>query len=88
MHLERIFAIVLRQLYLIRGSFTRVLPLFVWVAIDIVLWGYLTQYLNTITASGLNFVPILLGAILLWDFLVRIMQGTTMAFMEDRSNLQ
>lgn len=80
---SRIGAIVLRQFYLIRSSFSRILPLFIWVAVDIVLWGFLTRYLNTVTASGFNFVPVLLGAVLLWDFFIRIMQGVTMAFFED-----
>ena len=79
----RVCAIVLRQFYLMRGSVARMLPLFVWVAIDIVLWGFITKYLNSVTASGMNFVPMLLGAVLLWDFLTRVMQGVTMAFFED-----
>ena len=37
------------------------LPLFTWVAIDVVLWGFITKYLNSVTESGLNFVPTLLG---------------------------
>ena len=28
-------------------------------------------------------MPALLGAVLLWDFLTRVMQGVTMAFFED-----
>jgi ABC-2 type transport system permease protein len=83
MHLRRSAAVVLRQAYLIRGSPSRVFPLFVWVAIDIVLWGFITRYLNSVTASGLDFVPVLLGAVLLWDFLTRVMQGVTMTFFED-----
>lgn len=83
MKLCRIAAIVLRQYYLIRGSLSRVMPLFAWVAIDMVLWGFITKYLNAVTMSGFNFVPTLLGAVLLWDFLVRVMQGVTIAFFED-----
>ncbi len=83
MQFNRIFAIVLRQYYLLSGSLTRLLPLFIWAAIDIVLWGFITRYLNTITTATHSLVPAFLGAILLWDFLVRVMQGTTMAFMED-----
>jgi ABC-2 type transport system permease protein len=74
---------MLRQFYLIRGTLSRVLSLFVWVAVDIVLWGFITKYLNTIASPGFNFVPLLLGAVLLWDFLVRVMQGVTIAFFED-----
>jgi ABC-2 type transport system permease protein len=83
MQLNRISAIVLRQYYLLRGSLTRIVPLFVWAAIDIVLWGFITRFLNSVSASGHDFVPIFLGAVLFWDFLVRVMQGTSMAFMED-----
>jgi ABC-2 type transport system permease protein len=83
MAFNRAAAIVLRQFYLIRGSPSRIFPLFVWVAIDMVLWGFMSRYLNSVTAPGLDFVPALLGAVLLWDFLTRVMQGVTMAFFED-----
>jgi len=83
MNFTRVFAIVLRQYYLIRASFSRVLPLFIWVAVDIILWGFLTRYLNSVALSGVNFVLAMLGAVLLWDFFIRIMQGVTMAFFED-----
>lgn len=79
---RRMYAIMLRYFYLLRGSISRVAPLFSWVAVDIVLWGFLSRYLNTITGS-FNFVPALLGAILLWDFFIRVMQGVTMTFFED-----
>ncbi len=70
MSTQRAAAIVLRQLYLYRGSPARILPLFGWVAIDVVLWGFITRYLNSVASSGYNFVPALLGAVLLWDFFV------------------
>ena len=82
MHPSRIFAITLRQYYLMRGSPVRILPLFIWVAIDILLWGFITKFLNS-TAQGTNFVPILLGAVLLWDFFTRIMHGIATSFFED-----
>jgi ABC-2 type transport system permease protein len=83
MNFDRVAAIVLRQCYLMKESPARVLPLFAWVAIDVVLWGFITRYLNTITSFGFNFVPTLLGAVLLWDFFIRVMQGVTTAFLED-----
>ena len=79
----RVGAIVLRIFYLYRGSPQRVFPMFTWVAVDILLWGFLTRYLNSVSQAGFNFVPALLGAVLLWDFLTRVMQGVTMAFFED-----
>ena len=80
---RRTAAVVLRQYYLLRGSVARIPPLFAWVAIDITLWGFITRYLNSVSNAGFNFVPALLGAVLLWDFFIRVMQGVTTAFLED-----
>jgi ABC-2 type transport system permease protein len=83
MNTGRVFAIVLRQIYLLRGSPVRLLPMVAWVAIDIVLWGFISRYLDRVTGPGASFTVSLLGAVLLWDFLSRVMQGTTTAFFED-----
>ncbi len=81
--LRRVAALLLRQFYLLRGSPARFVPLFAWVAIDIVLWGFITRYLNSVSGARFNFVPAMLGAVLLWDFMARVMQGITTAFLED-----
>ena len=83
MRLRPIAGIILRQFYLFRSSPVRLLPTFAWVAIDIVVWGFLTRYLNSVSSGQVNFVPSLLGAVLFWDFFTRIMQGVTTAFFED-----
>jgi ABC-2 type transport system permease protein len=83
MRTRHVAAIMLRQYYLLRGSLSRLVPLFAWVGIDIILWGFIARYLNSFGATGLNFVPLLLGAVLLWDFFTRVMQGVTIAFFED-----
>lgn len=80
---RRVFALLLRQFYLLRGSVARLLPLFGWVFIDMLLWGFMSRFLNRVASPGYNFVPALLGAVLLWDFFTRVMQGVTMAFFED-----
>ena len=80
---RRVAAVVVRQAYLLKGSPARVLPLFAWVAIDVVLWGFLTRYLDSVSHAGIDFVTVLLGAVLLWDFFARVMQGVTMTFFED-----
>ncbi len=83
MRFSAVAAIVLRHFYLLRGSTARILPLFAWVAIDMVLWGFISRYLNSITSTGFDFISAFLGAVLLWDFFTRVMQGVTMAFLED-----
>jgi ABC-2 type transport system permease protein len=78
----RIFAIVLRQYYLTRDNPTRTLQIFLWPFLDIVLWGFISKYLNEVSPGG-DLIPVLLGAIILWDFLSRVMTGVTMTFFED-----
>jgi ABC-2 type transport system permease protein len=82
-NLRPIAGIVLRQIYLLRGSPVRIAPMVSWVGIDIVLWGFITRYLNTVNGGGHDFVPTLLGGVLLWDFCTRIMMGVSTAFLED-----
>ncbi|MGZ3771336.1 MAG: ABC transporter permease [Bdellovibrio sp.] len=84
MNIHRMTAIVLRQFYLVRGSSSRIVPLFAWVAVDLVLWGFITKYLNSFNlGKNVNLSASLLSAVLLWDFFMRIMQGVTMTFFED-----
>ncbi len=83
MKFSRVAAILLRQFYLYRGSVARAVPLFAWVAIDMMLWGFMAKFLGGITLSRYQFVPALLGAVLFWDFMSRVMQGVTTAFFED-----
>ncbi len=83
MFFTRTTAIVLRNYYLLRGSPARLLPLFVWVGIDILLWGYITRYLNTVTVPKVSLVSSLLGAVLLFDFFTRVIHGVATAFFEE-----
>jgi len=66
-----------------RSNYSRIISLFLWITVDIFLWGFLTHYLNKITKPEFDFVQLLLGAILFWDFFTRIMHGVAMGFLED-----
>jgi len=83
MNPKRAYAIFLRQVFLLRGSPTRLFQIFVWILLDIVLWGFITQYLNNVAAATFSFVPVFLGAVVLQNFLTRVQQGIAVAFFED-----
>ncbi len=83
MRFSRAFAITLRHLYLIKGSLSRVLPIFAWVTIDMILWGFITRYLGTFGMPGFTVGTALLGAVVCWGFFGRVMHGVSMAFFED-----
>ena len=55
MNPSRVGAIVLRQFYLYRGSPQRILPIFAWVAVDILLWGFVSRYLNGVAHCRIQF---------------------------------
>ena len=48
-----------------------------------VLWGFLTRWLGAAGGFRFDLVTVLLGAVLLWDFMARVMHGVATAFFED-----
>jgi ABC-2 type transport system permease protein len=81
--LRRIGAIVLRHLYLMRSSWPRLADLFYWPIVQMLMWGFLQNYLNQhssfLAAAGGS----LLAAILLWDMLIRGQLGLSVSFLEE-----
>ncbi|MDC3091098.1 ABC transporter permease [Rickettsiales bacterium] len=82
--LTRIFAMLFRYKILVLGSLPRVLSIFYWPSIQIILWGFFSNFLISIeeesTKSSLSF---LLSAVILWDVLFRGQLGLSMTFFEE-----
>lgn len=83
MSFTRVFAIFLRQAFLLRRSMGRLFGIFYWTTVELFLWGILTVYLNRIGNAEVNFVTMLLGALIFWDFFLRIQHGVATSFLED-----
>lgn len=81
--MRRIFAIFLRQFFLIKGSPVRFINIFSWILIDVLLWGFITRYLGQVGSSGFNFTSVFLGAVVLWGFLSQMQRGFILAMLED-----
>ena len=81
--LRRIGAMVLRNLYLLRSSGPRILELFYWPAVQLVLWGFITQFFATNSTWVAQASGVLLGAVLLWDVLFRGQLGVSLGFFEE-----
>lgn len=85
--LNRIQAMVLRYVYLLRGSWARIFELIYWPTVQMVTWGFLQSYLGR--ASGASSAPfavaggILIGSMLLWDILLRGQLGFSIGFLEE-----
>lgn len=59
------------------------MDIFFWPVISILTWGFLTIYLQKISAESVNVVSILLGAIIFWELLQRFQNGVSITFLEE-----
>ena len=71
--LGRILAIGYRHLCLYKRSPARLMEIFYWPLLDLLVWGFLTLYLERVRTM-LPAVAFLLGAMILWDILYRSQQ--------------
>ena len=83
MNWHRISALVLRYTFLYTRSVPRIIEMFFWPVMELLVWGMLTQYLQTGPYKVPGFIKFLLGATIFWDILYRSQQGTTNSFLED-----
>src|SRR3989344_7120026 len=83
MSLSRIYAIFLRQVYLFTHNWTRFFSMFIWILVDVVLWVFITKYLNSVNYGSFDFIPVFLGAIIMWNLFIRFQQGMIMPLLED-----
>lgn len=81
--LRRIFALVVRYFYLVQTSWPRLLELVYWPTMQMILWGFLNQFLATQSAWVAQGAGILIGAVLLWDVLYRAQLGVSVVFFEE-----
>jgi len=80
---RRIFALMLRHFYLMRGSWPRVLDLIYWPTMQMVLWGFITLFLITNSTWVAQAAGVLLSAVLLWDILFRGNISLFLSFEEE-----
>lgn len=80
---HRIAALIARHLYLYRRSLPRIMEIFYWPFLDLVIWGFITLYLARYQSQVPGFVTFFLGALILWDMLFRSQQGITISFLEE-----
>ena len=83
MNWNKIFALSLRHIYLIKGSFPRILDLIYWPTIQIFLWGFISKFFTLNSTFYENTVGVILSAAILYDFLFRSSISYNMMFLEE-----
>jgi ABC-2 type transport system permease protein len=83
--LTRIIAMFQRYLFLHRRSLIRAFDIFFWPVMDLLIWGFVTMYIQQEVAVGpiAQLIVFLIGAMISWDIHYRGQQAVTISLMEE-----
>src|ERR1700744_359581 len=81
--LGRVGAMTLRYWYLLSRSWPRLLDLVYWPALSMITWGLINVYFSDHATILTATAGMLLGAVMLWDVLLRGNLGFTYSFLEE-----
>ena len=80
---HRVGAMVLRYLYLLRSSWSRVLELIYWPAVQLLVWGFLQFYIAQNSGFFARAGGVFIGSVMMWDILFRGQLGFSISFLEE-----
>lgn len=80
---NRILAMVVRYIYLMRASWPRLLELTYWPTVQMILWGLISRFLAGHSEWVAQAAGLLIAAVLLWDVLFRAQLGVSVVFFEE-----
>ena len=78
---RRISALLMRYLYLYRSSAARLMGVLFWPVMDLLVWGFLTTYLQRIAMPAA--LLFLLGGVIFWDVFYSAQQAITLSITEE-----
>ncbi len=81
--LRRVSAMVARYVLLLKNSWTRIFELVYWPTIQMVLWGFISMFLQQNSSWVAQAAGVLIAAVILWDVLFRGQLGVSISFMEE-----
>ncbi len=80
---RRVAAMCLRHLYILKGSWPRVLEMAYWPAVNMVMWGFTSQFFAANSTWVARASGVLIGAVILWDVMFRGNLGVALSFLEE-----
>ena len=82
--INRILALMIRYYNIALGSVPRLISIFYWPSVQILFWGFFTNYFYQINDFNIwSTLNIILSAVVLWDVLFRSQLGLSMSFFEE-----
>ncbi|HWB51664.1 MAG TPA: ABC transporter permease [Stellaceae bacterium] len=79
----RVWAMLLRYLYILRSSWPRTLELLYWPTLQVIIWGFMSQFFYQNSSYIARAFGVLLGAVMLWDLMFRSQLGLSISFLEE-----
>ena len=84
MSISVIQALVMRYIYLYGRNKVRLVELIFWPTMELLVWGNLSVWLESTRGANVpEFIPALIGGVILWDVVFRAQQGVAISFLED-----
>ncbi len=82
--INRIVALLIRYQNIALGSTPRLISIFYWPTVQILFWGFFTNYFYQINEFNIwSSLNVILSAVVLWDVLFRSQLGLSMSFFEE-----
>ncbi|HVH81102.1 MAG TPA: ABC transporter permease [Stellaceae bacterium] len=81
--LGRVWAMLLRYLYILKSSWPRTLELLYWPTLQVMIWGFMSQFFYQNSTYIARAFGVLLGAVMLWDLMFRSQLGLSISFLEE-----
>ena len=86
MKTHRIYALILRFIYLFRHSYDRITDAFYWPVIDLTIWGLTSSFLMTFAPNAPQIILIVLSGQMFWLIVWRAQYEITVNLLEELWN--
>lgn len=74
---------MIKYAFIVSRNTFRLMDLFFWPVMDLLLWGMVTLYMMKVSNSAPSMVTFLVAAIILWNVLYRAQQLIAVSFLDD-----
>lgn len=71
MNSNRIYAIVLRHVYLFKHSFDKAMDIFYWPVVDLLLWGITSLFIRSLDPGFSQFLVMIVSGLIFWQVVWR-----------------
>lgn len=86
MKFHRIYAVILRHMYLFRRSYDKMVDTFYWITLDLLLWGITSVYFSSIAPNAQQIIFMFISGVILWNITYKSQIEINMGILEELWN--